>query len=228
MKAAKRPGESEEQACKCVLEKIDEERGASATSIPESSVADELGVFLASLGLAHLEPRFVEEDLELSVMQSLSPDGLKQCLTDLGLPIGIRLKICTGLETKSKAAKKAAEIKAADAQFDAAVARDERDGLRIKALREQIKKLEHVMKQRRMPDAIQCPITHDVMVDPVTAADGRSYERHAIEAWFRKHNTSPFTGEVLKDRTLLPSYNMRDIVQSFLAECREAGIDIHS
>ena len=43
VKAAKRPGESEEQACKRVLEKIDEERGASATSIPASLEADELG-----------------------------------------------------------------------------------------------------------------------------------------------------------------------------------------
>ena len=31
-----------------------------------------------------------------------------------------------------------------------------------------------------------CPITHDVMVDPVVAADGETYERAAIEQWIRR------------------------------------------
>jgi len=39
-----------------------------------------------------------------------------------------------------------------------------------------------------------CPITHELMQDPVLAADGRIYERASIEAWFARRNiTSPVT-----------------------------------
>ena len=31
-----------------------------------------------------------------------------------------------------------------------------------------------------------CPITAELPVDPVTAEDGRCYERHAIEDWFSR------------------------------------------
>ena len=31
-----------------------------------------------------------------------------------------------------------------------------------------------------------CPITAELPIDPVTAEDGRCYERHAIEDWFSR------------------------------------------
>lgn len=31
-----------------------------------------------------------------------------------------------------------------------------------------------------------CPITKEIMLDPVALPDGRSYERHAIQAWYNK------------------------------------------
>lgn len=33
------------------------------------------------------------------------------------------------------------------------------------------------------PDAFCCPITKELMTDPVMTKDGHSYERHAIEQW---------------------------------------------
>jgi hypothetical protein len=39
-----------------------------------------------------------------------------------------------------------------------------------------------------------CPISHALMRDPVTAADGHSYERREIELWFAGgHVKSPLT-----------------------------------
>jgi hypothetical protein len=55
---------------------------------------------------------------------------------------------------------------------------------------------------------IMCPITGDVMVDPVMADDGASYERQAIEQWFErcrlqnKPPTSPLTGAELRSSKL--------------------------
>ena len=82
----------------------------------------------------------------------------------------------------------------------------QRDEARIKQQREEIKKLAAVIKERGMPEEIVCPITQDIMLDPVSAADGHAYERKAIEEWFAKGNkTSPNTNAELENRTLIPS-----------------------
>ncbi|KDO32110.1 hypothetical protein SPRG_03328 [Saprolegnia parasitica CBS 223.65] len=53
-------------------------------------------------------------------------------------------------------------------------------------------------------DSFVCPITHDVMVDPVVTVDGHSYERSAIEEWIRtSHETAP-GGQVTSPATNLP------------------------
>jgi len=36
-----------------------------------------------------------------------------------------------------------------------------------------------------------CPITHELMTDPVIDPDGNSYERSAIENWLKENSTSP-------------------------------------
>ncbi len=40
--------------------------------------------------------------------------------------------------------------------------------------------------------------------NPVMTVDGHLYDRARIEEWFQKHDTSPFTGEKLSDKTLTP------------------------
>lgn len=43
-----------------------------------------------------------------------------------------------------------------------------------------------------------CPLTEQVMIDPVVASDGRMYERTAIKEWMRTHQASPVTSEALQ------------------------------
>ena len=45
-----------------------------------------------------------------------------------------------------------------------------------------------------------CPLTLEPMSDPVTAADGHSYERISIEKWLKKSNISPLTGKALSSK----------------------------
>jgi len=64
------------------------------------------------------------------------------------------------------------------------------------------------------PNELCCCITGDLMDDPVTAMDGHTYERSAIEAWYarfddNKSPTSPLTNEPLPSRRLIPSHNIR-------------------
>ncbi|EOD39925.1 hypothetical protein EMIHUDRAFT_69894, partial [Emiliania huxleyi CCMP1516] len=54
-----------------------------------------------------------------------------------------------------------------------------------------------------------CPITTELMSDPVMAADGHSYERSAIERWLATRSTSPMTGEALVHSFLAPNHMVR-------------------
>ena len=51
-----------------------------------------------------------------------------------------------------------------------------------------------------------CPITQDVMQDPVTGMDGQTYEKAALLAHFASGaRTSPASGEELDAAAFLPS-----------------------
>ncbi|EOD10418.1 hypothetical protein EMIHUDRAFT_60189, partial [Emiliania huxleyi CCMP1516] len=54
-----------------------------------------------------------------------------------------------------------------------------------------------------------CPITTEVMSDPVMAADGHSYERKQIERWLATKSTSPMTGETLQHTHTFPNHALR-------------------
>lgn len=54
------------------------------------------------------------------------------------------------------------------------------------------------------PASFVCPISLEVMSDPVTAADGHTYERDEIEDWFFAHSTSPLTNQELPSKDLEP------------------------
>jgi U-box domain len=38
-----------------------------------------------------------------------------------------------------------------------------------------------------------CPITHDLMMDPVIDREGNTYERNDVEQWIQQHGKSPLT-----------------------------------
>ena len=46
------------------------------------------------------------------------------------------------------------------------------------------------------PAEFLCPISQELMVEPVVAADGHSYDQVEIEKWFETgHRTSPMTDQ---------------------------------
>ncbi|EOD04999.1 hypothetical protein EMIHUDRAFT_220477 [Emiliania huxleyi CCMP1516] len=59
-------------------------------------------------------------------------------------------------------------------------------------------------EEEEPPADFICPITTEIMVEPVVAADGQSYERTAIERWLATKSTSPLTGGELERSILNP------------------------
>ena len=66
-----------------------------------------------------------------------------------------------------------------------------------------------------VPDGFECPITQELMVDPVFATDGQSYERAAIEQWLAEHDTSPATGAALGSRDVTPNIALRKAIAAW-------------
>ncbi len=60
------------------------------------------------------------------------------------------------------------------------------------------------------------------MHDPVVAADGFSYERLALEKWFRSRASSPMTNLPLPTRLVFPNNSMRQAVGEWREQQRAA------
>lgn len=61
-----------------------------------------------------------------------------------------------------------------------------------------------------------CPITHDVMTDPVVCADGYTYERTAISRWFETSRKSPVTGQSLPHVEMVPNQSVRTLLKTLI------------
>jgi len=70
--------------------------------------------------------------------------------------------------------------------------------------------------QSSEPDEYLCPITGEIMIDPVSDNEGISYEREAIEEWLRRGNTtSPSTKQLLKLSDLRPNIALRKLIEDW-------------
>ena len=67
-----------------------------------------------------------------------------------------------------------------------------------------------------VPDEYICPITAEIMTDPVSTLDGFTYERAAITEWLRTKDTSPKTGATLESKALIPNHSHRSMIQRFV------------
>ncbi|XP_006880863.1 PREDICTED: WD repeat, SAM and U-box domain-containing protein 1 isoform X2 [Elephantulus edwardii] len=91
-------------------------------------------------------------------------------------------------------------------------------GLRSKVMRK-IEELRTKMKSLSsgIPDEFICPITRELMKDPVIAADGYSYEKEAMESWIgKKKRTSPMTNLVLPSLVLTPNRTLKMAINRWL------------
>jgi len=62
-------------------------------------------------------------------------------------------------------------------------------------------------------DEYVCPITAEIMTDPVCTLDGFTYERTAITEWLRTNDSSPATGAKLESKTLIPNITVRCLLR---------------
>ncbi|CAM9670247.1 unnamed protein product, partial [Sphacelaria rigidula] len=66
-----------------------------------------------------------------------------------------------------------------------------------------------------VPEEYICPLTLEIMMDPVVCEDGHSYERRALEAWLRSNNTSPMSNAHLSTTMVVPNHALRNSIEAF-------------
>ncbi|CAL0317712.1 unnamed protein product [Lupinus luteus] len=77
-----------------------------------------------------------------------------------------------------------------------------------------------------IPTHFRCPVTLDMMKDPVTLPTGITYDRDSIEKWFEEGNkTCPVTKRVLTTFDMIPNHALRKMIQDWCVEHRSFGIE---
>ncbi|GMI87300.1 hypothetical protein like AT5G01830 [Hibiscus trionum] len=75
-----------------------------------------------------------------------------------------------------------------------------------------------------IPDEFRCPISLDLMKDPVIVASGHTYDRNSIAQWINNgHHTCPKSGQRLIHMALIPNYALKSLVHQW---CQENNIPL--
>jgi U-box domain/FHA domain len=73
------------------------------------------------------------------------------------------------------------------------------------------------LRGMKIRDEFLCPITYELLREPVVAKDGHTYEKAAIEKWLKSHRNSPRSGEAMEDG-IIPNMNMKKLIQDLINE----------
>ncbi|KAF3438288.1 hypothetical protein FNV43_RR21050 [Rhamnella rubrinervis] len=91
--------------------------------------------------------------------------------------------------------------------------------------KKKVKKLGELDMEVAIPDHFLCPITLDLMKDPVTLSSGITYDRESIEAWLEAGNfTCPVTNQVLRNFDQIPNHSLRKMIQEWCMENQNHGV----
>lgn len=74
-----------------------------------------------------------------------------------------------------------------------------------------------------IPNDFRCPISLEIMKDPVIVSTGQTYERSCIEKWLQAgHGTCPKTQQTLSSMALTPNYVLRSLIAQW---CESNGVE---
>ena len=77
----------------------------------------------------------------------------------------------------------------------------------------------HIEPQQdtHIPSYFLCPVTLEIMKDPVMDTEGNTYDRDAIENWLKKNSTSPLTRSSLSSSQLVSNKYLKEAIFSYLS-----------
>ena len=73
-----------------------------------------------------------------------------------------------------------------------------------------------------IPSEYICPITQDIMKDPVFDNEGNTYDKQAVMKWLARNRTSPVSRKPLRIADLRPNIALKNLISSFNEKNKEA------
>lgn len=74
-----------------------------------------------------------------------------------------------------------------------------------------------------MPEEFRCPISLELMKDPVIISTGQTYERACIKKWLDSgHGTCPITQQILSSPILIPNHVLYSLISNW---CEANGVE---
>jgi hypothetical protein len=97
----------------------------------------------------------------------------------------------------------------------------------IPMLRRSSKQAAAAAEEVAVPAQFVCPISLDLMRDPVTAPTGITYDRESVEGWLARGNARcPVTGRPLRLADLVPNHATRRMIQDWCVANRASGVEL--
>lgn len=94
-------------------------------------------------------------------------------------------------------------------------------GLQVVSEREKLRG-----QKAELPSFFVCPISLEVMRDPVTLSTGMTYDRASIEKWLGFGNkTCPTTNQVLESDEMIPNHTLRRLIQTWCVKNQAYGVE---
>ena len=194
-----------------------ERKGAAVEALEAAKSVDEL---IAAFGLvSQAQSAFSDEELQpererLGEMLATVLDTARDTVDDAERLVALGAAV-------AQAEPAAAHVKNTCEAFTHQLrrARDERVEIEQEMrLRQQRIDAGAAAELPEMPNQYKCPVTLDVMRDPVKATDGVTYERKAIEQHFEVNGAkSPVHNTMMPDEstTLIPDTTLRTLIHEF-------------
>lgn len=77
-----------------------------------------------------------------------------------------------------------------------------------------------------IPEEFVCPISYEIMQDPVIASDGQTYDRTSIVEWLKTRQISPLTNLPITTAGLVSNFALRAAIQRWMTTSGAAGAAI--
>lgn len=75
-------------------------------------------------------------------------------------------------------------------------------------------------------EQLQCPMTLEIMDDPVIAEDGYTYERSAITRWINENGTSPMTRMRMQASELRPNRAIKALIDTYHTQTQRIAVNV--
>ena len=78
-------------------------------------------------------------------------------------------------------------------------------------------KIEQLIDNKSVPNEYICPISHKIMIHPVSTLVGNTYEKEYIKKWLENHDTDPLFNETLTDKKLIENKGLKETIDLWVS-----------